>query len=396
MTSLGILHLTTFLQGGAGRAITDLASAQHAAGHRVTVVTSAHGVAGFENYPEYLERLTSAGVPLYQFDSLFTRDLALNLQVVESLRKYVAPREGAPYARDGVGRPFTGRHTIDVIHAHAAVPALIGRLFAGYAAHRIPVVQTQHGWGSNKTAVQAQMDLAILRAVDRVVTTSRATRDLLARLGTPPESVSVIPCGVPLNDTVHPPAEARALVESLHARGLCVVGCVGTVNANKNQRLIVGALPRLPQVAAVFIGEGSESLLDEARAMGVEDRVIACGYQKRASGWLPLFDAVVVPSRTEGQGLIVLEAFRAGVQVVASDIAALAEVVEDGRTGFLFESDSVVALAAAVNRALSADAGDRAEVLARARHRFAADFTINRMVTRHQELYEDVNAYAAI
>src|SRR5688572_30966960 len=74
MASLGILHLTTFLQGGAGRAIADLACAQQAAGHRVTVVTSdtAHGE--FGNYREYLDRLRAADVALHLCDSLFSRE----------------------------------------------------------------------------------------------------------------------------------------------------------------------------------------------------------------------------------------------------------------------------------------------------------------------------------
>src|SRR5215510_12876913 len=45
-----ILHLATFLQGGAGRVIADLAAAQRAAGNDVTVVASRTGAPGFGNY----------------------------------------------------------------------------------------------------------------------------------------------------------------------------------------------------------------------------------------------------------------------------------------------------------------------------------------------------------
>lgn len=363
-----ILHLTTFMQGGAGRAITDLALGQRAAGHDVLIATSATGVPGYDNYPEYLERLARGEVPVRCIDSLFTRDLTLNLRVVETLRDVVA--------------------SVEVIHAHAATPAVIGRLLAGHASHRIPVVQTQHGWGTRKTPEQAQDDLAVLRDVDHVIVTSNATRDLLAGLGAPFERMSVIPCGLDtLADSGDVP-EAYEPLDRLWVRGARLVGCIGTVNDNKNQRLLVEALPHLrDDVVAVFIGEGGESLEEHARALGVANRVVVCGYQPRASAWLPFFDVLAVPSKTEGQGLVVLEAFRAGVPVVASRIPALAELVEPGRTGWLFDAESPGSLATALREACELTGRGRASLVAAARARFVADYTDARMIFRHEALY---------
>src|SRR5574340_789167 len=137
MTRPGILHITTYLQGGAGRAICDLAVDQHRAGRPVMVVTSRTPVPGYENYAEYVTRLRSSGVRLLQVDSTFTRDFAANLAVVRMLRDVF-----------DLG-------TIGVIHAHAGTPALIGLVLASRAPQRIPVIQTMHGWGMNKTAEQA-------------------------------------------------------------------------------------------------------------------------------------------------------------------------------------------------------------------------------------------------
>jgi glycosyltransferase involved in cell wall biosynthesis len=365
-----ILHLTTFLQGGAGRAIADLASAQRAAGRDVMVATSATGVPGYDNYPEYLARLAREGVPVRQIESLFARDVASNLRAVEALRDLVAPPR------------------VELMHAHAATPAVIGRLLAGHAPHRIPIVQTQHGWGTRKTPEQAQADLAVLRDVDHVIVTSGATRDLLTGLGGPADRMSVIPCGLaPHADTGDVP-EAYEPLDRLWSAGAKLVGCIGTVNDNKNQRLLVEALPHLPgDVAAVFIGEGGDVLRGHARALGVADRVVVCGYQSRASAWLPFFDVVAVPSKTEGQGLVVLEAFRAGVPVVASAIPALAELIEDGRTGFLYEGGDPAALAAAVGRALALERVPRGALVEAARATFADRYSLETMVARHDALY---------
>ena len=63
-----ILHLATFLQGGAGRVIVDLALQQHAAGDDITVVTSNTGAPGYGNYPAYVSELAGAGVRLQQVE----------------------------------------------------------------------------------------------------------------------------------------------------------------------------------------------------------------------------------------------------------------------------------------------------------------------------------------
>jgi L-malate glycosyltransferase len=368
---LRLLHLTTFLQGGAGRAIADLACAQHAAGHRVSVVTSATETGGFGNYPEYLSRLRDAGVSLHACDSLFSRDPAHHERVLDLLMREFDVAD------------------VDVIHAHAAVPAAIGQRFAATGSQQVPVVQTQHGWGVNKTAAQAAFDIDVLKRVDGVLTTSKATRDLLVGYGVPGRSISVIPCGITGNATAEPPAVARRMLDWLRAAGMRIIGCIGSVNANKNQRLVIDALKALgdPNVAAAFVGEGGESLLEHARAAGVADRVVLCGYQPQAADWLPLFDALAVPSRTEGQGLVVLEAFRAGVPVVASNIPALAELIDDGRTGRLFETDNAAALAAAIRCTLALNPLTRAVMVNAARARFLADYTVDRMVDRHEQLY---------
>ena len=57
-----ILHLTTFLQGGAGRAITELALAQRAAGDDVAIAIDEHHEPGYESYAEYLARLEAGGI----------------------------------------------------------------------------------------------------------------------------------------------------------------------------------------------------------------------------------------------------------------------------------------------------------------------------------------------
>jgi glycosyltransferase involved in cell wall biosynthesis len=140
----------------------------------------------------------------------------------------------------------------------------------------------------------------------------------------------------------------------------------------------------------VFIGEGGEPLAELARERGISERVHVLGYRDDADRWMALFDALVVPSRTEGQGLVVLEAFRGGVPVLASNIPALRELVSEDTTGWLFEADDPHSLAGAIQRVASTPDDVRNRIADSAATLFAERYTIEVMVARHQALYDDL------
>ncbi len=381
MTRPGIVHITTYLQGGAGRAICDLALGQHRAGRPVTVVTSRTPAPGYGNYPEYVTRLRGSGVRLLQIDSTFTRDFAANLAVVRTLRDVL-----------DLG-------TIGVIHAHAGTPALIALVLASRAPQRIPVIQTMHGWGTNKSPEQASRDLALMRELDAVVTTSVTSARWLASQGIADRLLETIPCGldpeVPSGGAARPFADVAAA----HEAGAAIVACIGSVTAQKNQALLVDAMPRLiPQldrpVVAVFVGEGAiiPHLQTRAADLGIGDQCWFVGYRTEAAAVLGMADALVLPSRGEGQGLAVLEAFRANVPAVVSDTPALLELVQDGMTGYVFQSESADALAERLAHVLRAKQQEIDVITAQAHARFMVRFTSDAMQAAHAALYERVAA----
>jgi glycosyltransferase involved in cell wall biosynthesis len=248
-----ILHLTTFLQGGAGRVIVDLALEQQRSGADVRVVTSAIGAAGYGNYDGYLEELRAAGVPLRCVDSMFHRQHAANLAVVRSLLDWYAPG-----------------HEPQILHAHAAVPGMVALLFAGARRLTAGTVQTMHGWGHVKSGDQVATDVAVLNLMDRVVVASRHSVDMLVSFGVSPSRIAMVPYGVrpeggPLDDR-----DADLLVEMTRSRrhGALVIACVGTIGTRKNQTLLVEAIAQRAALATlcVFVGDGDADALRRCRS----------------------------------------------------------------------------------------------------------------------------------
>ncbi len=99
-------------------------------------------------------------------------------------------------------------------------------------------------------------------------------------------------------------------------------------------------------------------------------------------------DALLLPSRLEGFGLVALEAMACGLPVIASRGSALVEVVDDMRSGLLCEVDAVDAFAAAARR-LAADHQLWQAMRKGARQRVLDHFSRDRMIDAYLTVYRD-------
>ncbi len=142
------------------------------------------------------------------------------------------------------------------------------------------------------------------------------------------ESVRVRGCGSvgvrvdTLNAPTHP----------LTTHPLTTLLCVARIDRQKNQMMIVEALAKHPEMTARFVGPVTQQdyraeLERRAVELGVADRVAFVGALRPGSpellGEYAKADVFVLPSRHEPFGIVVLEAWAAGLPVVASDVGGL-------------------------------------------------------------------------
>ena len=378
---MNILHSTTFLQGGAGRVVYDLAVAQQGAGHAVTVVCAKTPEPGYWSYPEYVDGLRERGIDVYEVDSTFKRDVYLICLAVDVARKVMVA------------------HSVDLVHAHAAIPALVGLIARGGSARYVPVVQTMHGWGINKTPEQEKTDVIIMNGLDEVVAVSETARGLLEGKGVDSRRIRVVYNGLgeePKDAETDDDVVAAELREARRA-GRKVVGCIGTVGRRKNQALLLEAVGRMVPEAdlfVAFVGEGEAIPRLQARAveLGLGDCVRFYGYRAAASRYFRYFDCLVLPSLSEGLPVAVIEAFRERVPVVASNIPELAEVVVEGKTGFLFDPGDLVSLVRCLRRVLFTAWRQNIHVVAGAYRIYRSRFSLEAMVSGYESCYRELLA----
>lgn len=261
------------------------------------------------------------------------------------------------------------------------------QVFAWLVARRLdlPLLLTQHGFTprSLKQRLYTRLALAIAgsRGVSRVVCVSRALERLHLAHGIAAERLSVIPNGLP------------ALPEQPLPGGLePLVGFIGRLSSEKGPDLFLDAVIPLCRarsgLRAVMLGDGPEAVgvRDRLAAEQLTERIELPGYQDDSQAWLRRLSVLVVSSRTEGTPLVVLEAMRAGVPVVAFAVGGVPDMLEHERSALLAAPGNLDQLGAAIARLLDDTA--LAQALARqARVRQVQDYHLPALAACWSRLY---------
>lgn len=146
-------------------------------------------------------------------------------------------------------------------------------------------------------------------------------------------------------------------------------------------RIVRASRPGVVLVQAGRTGAASGVIAQGIAERRLEDAVRLVGHRDDVPALLAAADVFVFPSRFEGLGGSLIEALASGTPIVASDLPAVREVVDDGSTGDLVDPGDPDALARAV-LALLDDPERRAAYARRGRAVFDARFTIDAVAAR--------------
>jgi L-malate glycosyltransferase len=282
----------------------------------------------------------------------------------------------------------------DILHGVGYKADVHGGWAAGWG-HRFPVVATVHGWlfrPDVKERFYAWVDIRSLARMQGVVVLSRHYEKLLLARGLDRRRVVRIPTGL---DAAALPDPAAA-EKSLRTAKPFTVGMLGRLSSEKNHGLFVEAMRLLRErgveVRGLIAGEGLErARIEQAvSAAGLRDAVTLEGYME-TSRFFERVHVSVLCSRIENLPYSVLEAMAWCRPVVATRVGGLPDLVEDGRGGYLMAPGDAAALAEKLG--LLEGQRDRALEMGRAgRQRLETEFTLDRAVARHIELYTAVAA----
>lgn len=272
---------------------------------------------------------------------------------------------------------------LDVIHAHGTFAGLCVRMLRLLGLVKVPIVYCAHGWAFDRDssslvkAAYALVERLLQRSADRIVCISMHDYKSAIDRGLTKENLVVVLNGI----------KDRAPSNGAASRANPTILFAGRFDRQKGIDVFLAALGYAQsKFRAIAVGDiSSGDLSVDRNNPNVE-----------FPGWLEYSavqrlieecDIFVMPSRWEGFGLSALEAMRAGKAVIASSVGGLTELVVDGETGFLVQPGDPVALAKAIDNAVSADTSAMGR---KGRERFLSLFTAQRLRDELTDVYKNV------
>ena len=223
-------------------------------------------------------------------------------------------------------------------------------------------------------------------AIGVVTVADRCRCHLLAR-GVPAERIEVIHNGVDDRPPVSGAVRKRKREQWGLPREALVVGLASRLDPVKGTEFLLDAVSRLhnryPAITVVVLGDGVErsALARQSFRLGIDKKVHFLGRQSDVPDAMGAFDIFALPSLEEYHSIALLEAMRAGLPIVATNVGGNPESIEREKEGLFVAPRDAAALAAAIERLV--EDPEMAERLGRAaRARFLKEFTEQVMVRK--------------
>ncbi len=297
MRILHILNDVTDQGNGIVNAATDLAIEQVRQGHTVAMASAGGGFEGL---------LLRMGVQHFTLDQ--SRRLIKIARALRSFRRQI--REFRP----------------DVIHAHMRTGLLLAWFWKRF--YHFALVAQVHNVHDRSSIM---MGLA-----DRVIAVSSSVAATMAKQGIAQKKIHAI-----LNRTLGSPRQPSltSITPAKLARPSIVTIC--GMNHRKGIAELIEAFEitgeRFPDAHLNLVGDGPERELftQQANASKWRERIHFEGFQSTPQAYMLSADIVVLASRRESFGLVLIEARQAGCAIVATDIDGVAEALDGGEAGML-------------------------------------------------------------
>ena len=276
----------------------------------------------------------------------------------------------------------------DLLHLHTFKAGFLARLAGRILG--IPSIYTIHAWlygtaavSRFSSALSGPCERLAARWCERIITVSQAGARVVRghRIGSPSKLV-----------TIHNGLPDSSELAQLSPTEAPVITMVARFIEGKDHDLLLRAfasIPKGPRLRLVGDGPTRASMESLARELGIQEQVDFLGNRDDVASLLATSDIFVLASRSEMLPISILEAMRAGLPVIASDVGGVGEAVANNENGFLVPSGSVSGLAKRLTE-LSNDHALRLRMGQAGRQRFTDQFLSSSMQARTRCIYWDV------
>lgn len=279
----------------------------------------------------------------------------------------------------------------DIIHTTGIRPDLFGYLNRKKIKYHISTIHNfvfddlAYTYNQLISFLFGYIWLLLWKRSERLVCVSGAMKDYYVKWFSS-EKMEVIHNGIPESDNHYmPDTDVIRSIEKFHSKGLKVLGCSGILTKRKGIDQVLNLIAAETGLAALIIGEGKElsNLKRLSEKLNISDRCEFCGFRGNAVVYFKYLDLFIMPSRSEGFGLALIEAVQQRIPVICSDIAVFKELLSEEEAAF-FKSDDLASLIRAL-RIADKTGKNKSE---RAYTRYLKNYTASLMAKSYSALYQ--------
>ena len=231
------------------------------------------------------------------------------------------------------------------------------------------------------------------RGLDVLVTNSATAADQVRQFGLTKADIRFVANGVPIPDARNQVDRYRLKVELCFSERDLLIGSIGRLDVNKNHAMLLRVFAKLSErwntLRLVIIGDGPlrVQLLAMANDLGLGSKICLPGAVPLAARYLSAMEVCCLTSHTEGMPNLIMEAAAAGIPVVSTYSGGSTDLIEDEVSGYLVAPNDDADMRAKIHLLLE-DPKRRYLMGQAGLEKMRRDFSIERMVTRMTEIYE--------
>lgn len=221
----------------------------------------------------------------------------------------------------------------------------IGRIASRLAGVPVIVSFEHNVYDKVKSRIQFAADRMLAGLSQKIVAVSESVQKSLLRHGINKEKITILHNGIKIDR--YRGAQGLETRKNLGIKeDEFIFLFIGRLARQKGVDILIKALKKIERGILIVAGEGEESygLARLTSELGLEQRIKFLGQRRDIPELLAVADCLVLPSRWEGFGMVVLEAMAAGVPVVASAVNGIEEIIRSDAEGLLFEAENTEAL----------------------------------------------------
>jgi glycosyltransferase involved in cell wall biosynthesis len=240
---------------------------------------------------------------------------------------------------------FIARYKPDVVITHLWYSNTIGRISAKICRVKTVITFEHNVYDLIKSKKMFFVDRLLQHFSSHIIAVSGSVRDSLTRVGIDTKKIKVIYNGIDISK--YSEKSKDKIRKDLSIEGEFIYLFVGRMIHQKGVDILLKAFAKVPTGVLLLVGEGNEkeALIKLAQDLGIEQRIYFLGIRDDIANLLSSADCFVLSSRSEGLGIVVLEALAAGKPIIVSNFGPASEIIQNGHNGMIFPIENVEILA---------------------------------------------------